>query len=327
MATNTFAVNMRQIRICFLTLFVLCNTQMHLQAQDSTAQKVLKDTNVQVSLDLDSSATPHGKDSLKVVMTNLNRFPVSDTATIYGIKVGRYILVHPYYKAMNKAFRLTALKRTPPETDWIFYLFIACLLFLSAIRLAFPKYLQDIFKVFFNSSIRQKQIREQLIQDPLPSLMLNIFFAISGGLLMYFLADHLGYTKGYNALLAIGFFILILFAVYLVKFLVLRVMGWIFGKESEAETYTFIVLMVNKIAGIIMFPIVVLLAYAGKEELPSIYVLGIILLIILLIYRLIRSYSAIYKGLKINQLHFILFVFAFEVLPILLLYKVLNNLF
>lgn len=327
MATNTFAGSMRIKPIYFLAFLLFCCSQNLLQAQDSSATKPIKDTSPPVQQILDSALQLTSGDSMRVVYTDLNRFPVTDTGLVYGRKVGRYLLDHPYYKVMARAIKLPSLVRTRPDTDWIFYLFACCLIYLALIRIAFPKYFQDLFRVFFNSSLRQKQIREQLIQEPLPSLLLNIFFFFSAGGFLYFLARHYGFTKPYNQWLAYGFCILLLIAVYLVKFLLLRFMGWVFGKQSEAETYTFIVFMINKMAGLVLLPISIIIAFSNYQEAQPVIGLGIFLLAILLIYRFIRSFGAIHKGLKINQLHFLVFVFAFEVVPIMLLYKVLIKLF
>ena len=328
MATNTFAGSMLMTRIYLLIILLCCNTAFCLQAQDSTGQSLAKDTLLPVSAIRDTAILPVISDSLKIIKpADLSRFPAGDTGLVYGKLVGKYVAEHPYFKAMNKSIRLPALVRIPPDTDWIFYFFCVCLMYLALIRMAFPKYFQDLFRVFLNSSLRQKQIREQLIQEPLPSLMLNVFFFFSGGLFLYFLAGNYSYTKVYAPWLALGFCILLLAGVYLVKFLTLRFMGWIFGKQSDAEIYTFIVFMVNKMAGLALLPIAIILAFSGARNNQPVITLGILILAILLVYRMIRAYSAINKSLKINQLHFLLFVIAFEAVPIMLLYKVLNNLF
>ncbi len=328
MATNTFAGSMLMTRIYLLIILLCCNTPFCLQAQDSAGQSPAKDTFLPGSAIQDTTIQPAVSDTLKIIIpADLNRFPAGDTGLVYGRLVGKYVAEHPYFKAMNKSIRLPALVRIPPDTDWIFYFFCVCLIYLALIRMAFPKYFQDLFRVFFNSSLRQKQIREQLIQEPLPSLMLNIFFFFSGGLFLYFLAGNYGFTKAFTPWLALGFCILLLIGVYLVKFLTLRFMGWIFGKQSDAEIYTFIVFMVNKIAGLALLPIAIILAFSGASDNQPVITLGIIILSILLVYRMIRAFAAINKSLKINQLHFLLFVIAFEAVPIMLLYKVLNNLF
>jgi hypothetical protein len=44
-------------------------------------------------------------------------------------------------------------------------------------------------------------------------------------------------------------------------------------------------------------------------------------LVILSIIRLVRGFASVSKILKINPLHFLVFVAAFEVIPVLLIYK------
>ncbi|MGL6266998.1 MAG: DUF4271 domain-containing protein [Chitinophagaceae bacterium] len=310
-----------------LAFFLGCSCYCSLQAQDSTITKPVNDSVTPSLLSQDTALQITGPDSARILITDIERFPAVDTSLIYGKKVGKYILEHPYYKAMSGAVRVPSLVRIRPDTDWIFYLFVFCLIFLALIRLAFPKYFLDLFRVFFNSSLRQKQIREQLIQEPLPSLMLNIFFVFSAGGFLYFVARHYGFTKPYNQWLAFSFSILLLVAVYLVKFIFLRFIGWIFGKQAEAETYTFIVFMINKMAGLVFLPVSILLAFSNYRDAQPVINLGLFLLIILLAYRFVKTFGAIHKSLKINQLHFILLIFALDVLPIMLLYKVLIKLF
>ncbi len=244
----------------------------------------------------------------------------------YGLRVSAMMRMHPYYKAAESTLRLPSLERKPPRKEWIFYLFTGLLFYLALLRLAFPKYFTDMFRVFFNASLRQKQIREQLIQEPLPSLLLNIFFAVSGGLFLNFLLVQKGLAVGYQPWKILFACILLIAAVYLVKFIVIRALGWIFGKREAVDAYLFMVFMVNKIAGMVLLPFAFLLAYAGPEEASVLVFLSLVALGILGIYRLVRSYGAIHKTLRINQLHYILFVAAFEVVPILLLYKGLNSL-
>ncbi|HQX96982.1 MAG TPA: hypothetical protein PLT02_08770, partial [Chitinophagaceae bacterium] len=57
--------------------------------------------------------------------------------------------------------------------EFIFYLLIFLLIVFAVLRQFFPKYFNDLFRVFFRTTLNQTQIREQLMQTPLPSLMLN----------------------------------------------------------------------------------------------------------------------------------------------------------
>jgi hypothetical protein len=245
----------------------------------------------------------------------------------YRGPVEAYVQDHPYYKAAEMPMLLPSLERNPPKREWIFYSFIGVLLYLAILRLAFPKYFADLFRVFFNSSLRQKQIRDQLIQEPLPSLLMNLFFVISAGLFLYFFGAGKGLWKGYQTWMVLLFCFLLPAAVYLVKYFLLTAFGWIFGRKEGVDTYLFVVFMTNKILAIFLLPISIMLAYANVQQASVLGLIASVLLIVMGIYRLVRAYSAIHNSFRINQLQFLVYVAAFEVIPILLLYKGLNTLF
>ena len=52
----------------------------------------------------------------------------------------------------------------------------------ALLKMGFAKYFNDLFRVFFRTTLKQRQIKEQLMQTPLPSLIFNGFFVASAGL-------------------------------------------------------------------------------------------------------------------------------------------------
>ncbi len=250
-------------------------------------------------------------------------FSISPFPSVYGQWAGGYLRNDKRFNVTAPVPRVRELVRVAPSFEWIFYLFCGVLLLLSFLRLSFNKFFTDLFKVFFNTSMRQKQIREQLSQSPLPSLMLNIFFFITGGIFLYFLMGHYGYEMDYptaiNVLICIGG----LAGLYLGKFIFLSMAGWMFDKKSATENYMFTVFMVNKMAGLFLLPMVILLAYSDHGGRQVVITLTYIGLIILVLMRMVRGFQSVSNNLKINPLHFIVYVAAFELIPVLLIYKVL----
>ncbi len=241
--------------------------------------------------------------------------------TVYGEWVGGYLKDDKRFGPTTPVIRVPQLLRTPPRVEWIFYLFCAILLLLSFLRLAFFKYFLDLFKVFFNTSMRQKQIREQLSQAPLPSLLLNIFFFMIGGIFIFFLMDHYHVVPKGPVPVVVLLSVLALTALYLGKYVFVTMLGWTFDKKNAAENYLFVVFMINKMAGLFLLPMTLLMAYTesgGRQVIITLTVIGLVLLAIV---RLVRGFASVSNILKINPLHFIVFVIAFEVIPVLLIYK------
>jgi hypothetical protein len=304
--------------MCFFLLLSICSW-----SQDTSIKKASDSLPPAVKTMTDSMPVHVADMETRLPQADLSRFPRDTVKPGNGQLFNSYAENHPYYKAVAKASQLSVLVRRLPATDWIFYIFCGLLLFLGFLKIAFPKYFHDFFRVFFNSSLRQKQIREQLIQEPLPSLMLNIFFGLSAGLFLYFVLASQGWDFGTGKWISVGICVLLVLFLYAGKFILLRFMGWVFGIREEAETYSFIVFLVNKMIGLVLLPAGILLALFEESEKQSVMLITAIILGALLVYRMIKSYLAIHTGLKINQLHFLIYVFAFEVVPVLLLYKVL----
>jgi hypothetical protein len=70
-----------------------------------------------------------------------------------------------------------------------------------------------------------------------------------------------------------------------------------------------------------------LLAFANDPLYSSAMFISWVGLGLLLIYRFILSYSAVRKEVKLNSFHFILYTLGFEVIPLLLIYKLLLLIF
>ncbi|HYC41288.1 MAG TPA: DUF4271 domain-containing protein [Chitinophagaceae bacterium] len=231
---------------------------------------------------------------------------------------------HPYFGFGSDPVRVIRPERRVTEgREVFFYAIILLLLLYALIRRTFPRYFEDLFRLFFRTTIKQRQIKEQLLQNPLPSILLNAFFVISGGFYLSFLIEHFGINPAGNFWLLYLYCMLGLATIYLVKFLGLKATGWVFGARDAADSYLFVVFMINKMAGLLLLPFVVLLAFTAGDFRNTVVTLSFALLAGLLAYRFILTYSVIRNQVKVNPFHFFLYLCAFEIAPVLLVYKAL----
>ena len=207
--------------------------------------------------------------------------------------------------------------------ELLFYILIGLILFFAFIRMSFPKYLLDLFRVAFKTTLKQRQISEQLIQAPLPSLLLNCFFLFTIGLYITFVLQHYHMAVNYNFWLLYFYCFIALAVIYLIKFLSLKFFGWLFNITATADGYIFIVFMINKIIGIYILPFLVLLAFTDNNIYEAALIFSYIGVFALLAYRFILSYSLVQNEIRLNPFHFFLYLCAFEIVPLLLIYKAL----
>jgi len=232
------------------------------------------------------------------------------------------LLDNPFTRTKVKPIYLVIDERDRPSKDQIFYLICGLLLFLAFIKLFFSRYFKNVFRVFFQPSFRQKQTREQLLQNNLPSLLLNLFFIFSAGAYVSFLIQYYHLTD-------IGFWPLLLYCtaaflvLYVGKFIFLSFTGWVFDFREAANAYIFAVYLINKILGVILIPFTLVIAFSQPSIINISITISLLLVLLLYIYRYLVSYSPVRKELKVSVLHFFLYLFAFEIIPLLLIYKTL----
>ena len=115
--------------------------------------------------------------------------------------------------------------------------------------------------------------------------------------------------------------------IYFCKFLTLMFLGWIFSIEEATDMYIFIVFMVNKILGIFLLPFIVLMAFSGPAVLGMLVSLTYLVIGLAFAYRYIISFAPIRKQINVSQFHFFLYLCGFEIIPLLVMYKVLLSFF
>jgi hypothetical protein len=319
-------------RLLFIISLVILNavlfaqsvaTQQPVPAKDSIARQILPAKR--------DPARPPKKDTARVparpdslVAQNLTDSTAAKTPVDYSTSTyNRVLKENPGFNFFGKAVIRTITERRIAGKEGLFYLFGGLFLLLALVKTAFGKYFQNLFAVFFRASMKQKQIREQLLQTPLASLLLNLLFVAVGGLYAAFIIHNRGGSHGINFWLLYGYCAAGLALVYLGKFFVLKVLGWTLRMTASTDTYIFIVFLCNKILGIFLLPVLLAAAFGDAGTVTVAMTVSYVLVIGIFLYRYISAYGYINREVRTSRFHFFLYLCAFEVAPLLLIYKVL----
>jgi hypothetical protein len=314
-------------------LFFIFFRIIHAGAQTTADSSRLADTTVVKPAKTDTSAikpvvkktTRVQADTVVIFYTDSLRYSAKKPVDFSHLPVSQddLLVSQPNFNFKGKALHVRSERFERNSYDAMFYLLLGMLFYFALVRMFFSKYLANLMTLFFRASIRQQQLREQVLQSPFPSLLLNTLFIFSGGLYGAFLFRF--YHYGNTDLFWTNFFYCtaLLAILYLAKYVILRVIGWIFNINRAVETYLFIVFMTNKIIGIFLLPFLVTIAFSGPFLTEVGITLSIMMVCVFYIYRFVASYSTLHKEIKISGLHFFLYLCAFEIAPLLLIYKVL----
>ncbi len=295
-----------------------------------TVPRVLADTGL-------TAARPDTADSVKTVRTPVvqsrpdTEIPVASVVkgeaapepqpTLIGFQ--KALRDHPYYNFYGKGVLITEQLKKESRDESMFYFLCLLLFYYGFIRIMFLKYLDNLNTLFFRVTMRHQQIRDQVLQNPLPSLLLNILFVISTGLFLSIVGDYYNIVPGMNRWLLLFYCCVLLSTIYIGKFILLKMIGWMFNIRSATDTYIFIVFLVNKMLGIYLLPALLFMAFAKGQFLTVLMTLTYFFIVILFIYRFIIAYRPVRNEIKLSRFHFFIYLCAFEIAPLLLIYKVL----
>jgi len=237
---------------------------------------------------------------------------------------------HPYERIINNPF---LPQNAPPASGWIFfrertakenifYLIAGILLLLAIIRVIFPRYLNNLFVYFFQTSRRQNQTKDRLLQEQLSSLLLNLLFFLITATFITLAAKHFNWFNLPFLKIWLWSFIF-LTIIYAGKYLFLRFAGWVFNSAEVVRSYIFIVFMMNKMLGILLIPLLLVVAFSAPELIKSAYTLGWIVIITIFVYRYLVSFASIRNKIALNGFHFFICLTSVEIIPLLLIYKLL----
>ena len=232
------------------------------------------------------------------------------------------LLANKFINVKDKAVLFVATQKKPAGKEFVFYLLCALALILGLFKTFYRAYFHNIFRVFFNTSIRQSQLTDQLLQAKLPSFILNIFFSISAGIYVWLMFKSYHAPKLFTAQWLLPFCIVGISAVYFIKFCVLKFIGWLSEMQQAANDYIFVIFLVNKIAGIVLVPFIILLAFAMPSWVSYLTTLSLLITGLFFLSRYLKTYSLLEYKFPLRLLHFLIYILAIEVVPLLLIYKV-----
>jgi hypothetical protein len=206
---------------------------------------------------------------------------------------------------------------------FLFTLIVSMLVLAAIFMTLLREFIGKVYRAFLNDNLLNQLHREQGTLVSFPFQLLYLLAFIIMGIFLFLLLDYnnvLPFSSMWKSLFTcIGF----VAGLFIVKHVFLSFMAWLYPIEKEIKVYSFTIMVFNIILGLILLPLNVIIAYAPVEIISiAIYIaLGILLLVYL--FRQLRSLFAASKYLAFHKLHFLLYLCAVEIAPVLVLIKMI----
>ena len=204
------------------------------------------------------------------------------------------------------------------SNEWFTILIVLCIGILAFAKAAFSTRFNDFLWVIGNSKYLKIHSRDQKFIDQFDSfLFLNLIISLS---LFFFICYNTFFetiafdiTLFLKLLVGIG-------ALILIKVLLERLIGSIFGIDSLIDSYVFQKTNFKNYIGLVLLPINILLIFAVHPTKSLIYI-AIGLLFAINLVGFISSFKMHQKLILNNLFYFILYLCALEIAPYIILYK------
>ncbi len=303
------------VTISFLLFYFASSAQ-----QNDSALHAVQDSTTHIIRNL--PATVISKDTAQMI---------ADTAVTatrpfirsYQSIVDSLLRANKFINISQPPIYLTITERKRNGKEMVFYSLCVVLLIFGLFKTFYSGYYNNLFRVFFNTSIRQTQLTDQLLQAKLPSFILNIFFAITIGFYLWLLFRNFHPPRHFNNELLLPICIAGVGTLYFVKYVVLKFVGWMSSMSQAADSYIFVIFLVNKVTGIALLPFIILLAFSQSPWTGYIAIFSVLTIGLLFLSRYVKAFGFLEYRFPMEPLHFLIYVAAMEVLPILILYKML----
>lgn len=226
-------------------------------------------------------------------------------------------LEHISWKGLN----IIPREKSYPEGDWLTIVLFLAFILLASVSAGYSKYIGTLFQSLINYSTSFRMFREKNYSILHGAFRLEVLFYIIISIFVFQIIVSASSDDTLFTLPVYGQTLGILVVYFLGKKLAYRALGSIFIGASDTSEFLFNMDNFNRGAGIILFPIVALIAYFPSED-PMIAVfLGVFTTTVFYVMLLKRGISILLKK-QFPIFYLFLYLCTLEFLPLLLIYKI-----
>lgn len=228
-----------------------------------------------------------------------------------------------YHGHELKQVNTEPLSRNNVSPIWIFPILLIIIVIFTWLKVFYSKYFSQMFQAFTNNNLANQIVRDENILIQRASVYLSFSFNLIAALFLYLISIHYGWQMG-----GIGagfsrflFFAIVVSAIYTMKFLILKLCGWLFEQDREMATYIFNIFLINNILGIALLPFISVLAFNKHAFTGILIIICLISASLAFFYRLYRGILVGINSITFSPLYLFLYLCTLEIAPLLVLMR------
>jgi len=212
-----------------------------------------------------------------------------------------------------------------PKGDiWVLAIVAFLIVLFAVLKNSFSKQLTAIVQSFFSNRALVNLNKEDNLFTSWPFLLLFVQFGFTIGMFFYLVAQYQQLeevTKGFQFYLTISVLII---ALYTLKIILLRLMGYIFNVQKPVNEYISILYLSYFNASLLFMPLVIAFALSPLKYGTFYIAIAAILLAIIFVFQFIRAGINILSHYRFSKVYLFLYFCTLEICPILILIKAIG---
>ncbi len=221
----------------------------------------------------------------------------------------------------EKGIGLPVRERNTLNTDWLTVILVLALVLFASVKFSFSKYLNHLFQSIVNYATSIRMFEEKSNSISSGAALLEVIFYLTLSLFLFQVGIYFNLKFPFQNLILYLLFLGGVLIFFGLKKLVYRVIGNVIEGREETGEYLFNHDNFNRVTGLILFPIVTLIAFSPFERTDILLFVGGSVLVGFYILLLGRGISILLKK-QFSIFYLFLYLCSLEFLPLLLIYKI-----
>lgn len=222
----------------------------------------------------------------------------------------------------NEGFRLPARTVNRENYDWLTILLLLILVLLASVRTFWGKYLGHLFHSVLNYSTSLRLFQDKNTALLQGTFQLDILFYLVFSIFVFQLFQFFRIDLPWKNFSLFLFSLVLVLIYFLAKKALYRLMAFINEKNHETGEYLFNMNNINRVTGLLLFPVVTVIAFYPFSNIRYPVITGLITVLFLYFLLLSRGLIILLRK-QFSIFYLFLYFCTLEILPLVLLYKIL----
>lgn len=208
--------------------------------------------------------------------------------------------------------------------SWVLGIVLILLIYTGFLNLFMGKSIQTVFRSFYGKRILSQVSNEDTLLNSWAFLGLFLLFGLTAGLFAYQI------TASYNRFYSVSGFQLfaylavLIMALFIVKYLVLKFMGFVFDISKAVSDYISILHLTYFNITFVFLPLTVCFCLILPRYFSIVITVAEVLAVVIFIWQYLRSSINIISNFRFHKFYLFIYLCALEICPVLVLIKALN---